>query len=39
MIAVENISFSYGQKRILEDITFSAGSGEIVGILGNNGRE
>ena len=37
MISVENISFSYGQKRILEDITFSAGSGEIVGILGNNG--
>ena len=37
MISVENISFSYGQKRILEDITLSAGSGEIVGILGNNG--
>lgn len=37
MISIANISFSYGQKRILEDITFSAGSGEIVGILGNNG--
>ena len=37
MIDVRNISFSYGQKAVLQDVSFSAGDGEVVGILGNNG--
>lgn len=37
MIDVRNLYFSYGQKEILHDISFTAGSGEIVAILGNNG--
>ena len=37
MIEVINISFSYGKKPILRDVTFTAQAGECVGILGNNG--
>lgn len=37
MIEVKHISFSYGKHTILKDISFSAGPGDCVGILGNNG--
>jgi iron complex transport system ATP-binding protein len=37
MIQVDNISFAYGEHRILKDISFSIRKGEIVGILGGNG--
>ena len=37
MIKISNISFSYGTRNILQDISFSAKDGEIVGILGTNG--
>ena len=37
MIEVRDISFSYGQKTVLHGVSFSAGDGEVVGILGNNG--
>lgn len=37
MIAVRNISFSYGRGDILKDISFDFQPGECVGILGNNG--
>lgn len=37
MIAVRNISFSYGKNEILHDIGFDLEPGECVGILGNNG--
>ena len=37
MIELSSISFSYGKRHILQDISFSAGDGEVVGILGTNG--
>ena len=37
MIQVEHISYSYGNRQVLRDISFSAGPGDCVGILGNNG--
>lgn len=37
MIQVKNISFSYPGGEVLKDISFDAGPGECVGILGNNG--
>lgn len=37
MIEIDSLSFSYGQREILKDVSFSAQNGEIVGILGNNG--
>ena len=37
MIEVQNLSFSYGARRVLRDISFSAGPGDCVAILGNNG--
>lgn len=37
MLKVENISFSYGSKKVLRDISFTIGDGEIVGLLGKNG--
>lgn len=36
-ITVENLEFSYGKKKILKDISFSAQNGELIGILGPNG--
>ena len=36
-ITVEHLVKSYGQQLVLNDISFSIGSGEIVGFLGNNG--
>lgn len=37
MIQVENLSFSYGSRPILRDISFSMEQGECVAVLGNNG--
>lgn len=36
-LAVENISFSYGVKPILENVSLSVEPGELVSILGHNG--
>ncbi len=36
-IQVNNLSFSYGQKNVLHDISFSAEKGEFLSILGPNG--
>ena len=37
VIKLENISLSYGKRKILENINISINSGEIVGLLGPNG--
>jgi ABC-2 type transport system ATP-binding protein len=37
MLEVQNISFSYGLKETLRDITFDVASGEILAIIGANG--
>lgn len=37
MVEVEHISFSYGKRQILKDISFQAGSGERIAIIGKNG--
>ncbi len=36
-ITVQNLYKSYGKQLVLNDISFSISSGEIVGLLGNNG--
>ncbi len=36
-VEVQNISFSYGEGDVLRDISFSAGPGELVAVLGPNG--
>ena len=37
ILEVKHLQKSYGAKRVLEDISFSIGNGEIVGLLGGNG--
>jgi len=37
VIEIKNISFAYGKQVILDQVGFTAQSGECVGILGNNG--
>jgi len=37
MLSVQQLSFRYGRKVVLSDVTFQASSGEIVAILGPNG--
>lgn len=37
MIEIKDISFSYPDADILKGISFAAGNGEVVGLLGNNG--
>ena len=37
MLEVKNLSFSYGGRRILQDVSLSAENGQIVSILGSNG--
>ena len=37
MIEVKHLSFSYGKRPVLNDISFTAEAGDCVGILGNNG--
>jgi len=36
-IEVEGLSFAYGTKRVLTDVSFTVGEGEVVGYLGPNG--
>ena len=36
-IQVNDLSFSYGQKSVLQDISFSVGKGEFLSVLGANG--
>jgi iron complex transport system ATP-binding protein len=36
-IEIKNLSFSYGDRPILQDISFSVGEGELLSILGPNG--
>lgn len=37
MIEVKNVSFSYGSREILHDISFTAENGQLLSILGGNG--
>jgi len=37
MIEIKNISYSYGKNEVLKNVGLSAGPGDCVGILGNNG--
>lgn len=37
LIEVENIAFSYGHERVLENISFKVNKGDFTGILGPNG--
>lgn len=37
MIEIKDISFSYGRKYILKNVSFKINSGGCVGVLGNNG--
>ena len=37
MITVSDLAFSYGKKTILNGLSFSAGPGECVAIIGSNG--
>ena len=35
-LTVENVSFSYGDKPVLTDVSLSVAPGELVSILGHN---
>lgn len=37
MISVENLQVNYGQSVVIPNMSFSAGQGEILGIIGRNG--
>lgn len=37
MIAFQNVSFSYGEKAVVENLSFSIQRGETVGLIGANG--
>ena len=37
MIEVQNLSFAYGSRPILQNVSFSLEQGECVAVLGNNG--
>lgn len=37
VVEVEHVSLSYGKTKALDDVSFSVGKGEVVGILGPNG--
>jgi len=37
MIRIRNISKSFGQRKVLDDISFNRTQGKIVGVLGPNG--
>jgi len=36
-VSVEHLHFSYGSRPVLQDITFTAGDGQLLAILGSNG--
>ncbi|HAA82538.1 MAG TPA: iron ABC transporter ATP-binding protein, partial [Thermotoga naphthophila] len=37
MLRIRNLSFSYRNKKVLDNVTFSAQKGELIVILGPNG--
>lgn len=37
VIEVEHLTFSYGEQRVLEDVSFEVESGEFLGVIGPNG--
>lgn len=37
MIYLDGVSFSYGKNRVLDEISFAAGKGQLVSVLGPNG--
>src|SRR5688572_88708 len=37
MIAVTNLSFSYGARSVLSDVSLTVKAGEVVGLVGPNG--
>ena len=37
MMEVKNLSFSYGEKPVLQDVSFTAEKGEVLSVLGPNG--
>ncbi|MBC8254869.1 MAG: ATP-binding cassette domain-containing protein [Ardenticatenia bacterium] len=37
LLEVENVQKRYGRKQVLRGVSFSAGPGEVVGIVGENG--
>lgn len=37
VVAVEGLTFSYASRQVLHGISFSLGTGEVVGLLGPNG--
>ena len=37
LLELKNISMSFGQRKILDNISFKVSSGEILGLLGPNG--
>ena len=37
MIRVEGLGFSYGERQVLRDVSFSAGKGDFLAVLGPNG--
>ena len=37
MIKIDNLSFSYGKKKILDNVSFNIEKGECIGIIGANG--
>ena len=37
MIEIENLISAYGRKKVVQGVTFSAGRGECIGIIGPNG--
>ncbi len=36
-LKVRNVSFSYGERPVLQDVSFTAGTGQLVSVLGPNG--
>jgi ABC-type cobalamin/Fe3+-siderophores transport system ATPase subunit len=36
-LSVQNLSYSFGTRKILHDLTFSAAAGEVLGVAGPNG--
>src|SRR5262245_14920601 len=37
VLALERVSFSYGPRRVLEDVTLRVAAGELVCVVGSNG--
>lgn len=37
MLKIQNLSVSYGSRRILHDVSFDVGSGEVLALIGPNG--